>query len=198
MSDAEFLAFLAGFFTTAMTTLIPGALVYAWMDWRHIDTLIAAGKQSGLSLLNLCVWAKTTAGMGSLYRSQHELCAVFKFGNAPHVNNVNSAGTVDPDPICGPPAAWRALAASAMSCFRSTRRRSPSACSPTPSLMPRSAAIRCWIRSWAAARHCSPATRSAGAASASRLIPCMSMLPSGAAEGHPPRRDLRGHRRDIR
>ena len=42
MSDAEFLAFLAGFFTTAMATLIPGALVYAWMDWRHIDTLIAA------------------------------------------------------------------------------------------------------------------------------------------------------------
>jgi hypothetical protein len=69
-----------------MTTLIPGALVYAWMDWRHIDTLIAAGKQSGLSLLNLCVWAKTTAGMG--YRSQHELCAVFKFGIEPHVNNV--------------------------------------------------------------------------------------------------------------
>ncbi len=88
MSDAEFLAFLAAFFTTAMTTLIPGALVYAWMDWRHIDTLIAAGKQSGLSLLNLCVWAKTTAGMGSLYRSQHELCAVFKFGDEPHVNNV--------------------------------------------------------------------------------------------------------------
>ena len=88
MSDAEFLAFLAGFFTTAVTTLIPGALVYAWMDWRHIDALIAAGKQSGLSLLNLCVWAKSTAGMGSLYRSQHELCAVFKFGNEPHVNNV--------------------------------------------------------------------------------------------------------------
>jgi DNA modification methylase len=88
MSDAEFLAFLASFFATAMTTLIPGALVYAWMDWRHIDTLIAAGKQSGLSLLNICVWAKTTAGLGSLYRSQHELCAVFKFGDEPHVNNV--------------------------------------------------------------------------------------------------------------
>ena len=88
MSNAEFLAFLAGFFTTALTTLIPGALVYAWMDWRSIDTLIAAGKQSGLSLLNLCVWAKTTAGMGSFYRSQHELCAVFKFGDEPHVNNV--------------------------------------------------------------------------------------------------------------
>ena len=38
MSDAEYLAFLAGFFTTAMTTLIPGALVYTWMDWRAIST----------------------------------------------------------------------------------------------------------------------------------------------------------------
>jgi hypothetical protein len=55
MSFAEFLAFLAGFFTTAVTTLIPGALVYTWMDWRHIDALIAAGKQSGLALLNICV-----------------------------------------------------------------------------------------------------------------------------------------------
>jgi DNA modification methylase len=88
MSFAEFLAFLDGFFTTAVTTLIPGALVYTWMDWRHIDALIAAGKQSGLALLNLCVWGKSTAGMGSFYRSQHELCAVFKFGDEPHVNNV--------------------------------------------------------------------------------------------------------------
>ncbi|MEJ2207279.1 MAG: site-specific DNA-methyltransferase, partial [Gemmatimonadota bacterium] len=37
---------------------------------------------------NLCVWEKTNAGMGSLYRSQHELVCVFKVGTAPHVNNV--------------------------------------------------------------------------------------------------------------
>ena len=39
-------------------------------------------------LLNLCVWAKTNAGMGSFYRSQHELVFVFKVGTGRHINNV--------------------------------------------------------------------------------------------------------------
>lgn len=88
MSDDEFVAFLKGYFQTAASALIDGALLFCWMDWRHIDALITAGKATGLSLLNVCVWAKNAAGMGSLYRSQHELCTVFKFGTAPHVNNV--------------------------------------------------------------------------------------------------------------
>jgi DNA modification methylase len=88
MSDGEFIAFLTRYFETAGTALTDGALLYVWMDWRHIDALITAGKTTGLSLLNICIWAKTAAGMGSLYRSQHKLCSVFKFGTAPHVNNV--------------------------------------------------------------------------------------------------------------
>ncbi|MGZ9066852.1 MAG: DNA-methyltransferase, partial [Burkholderiales bacterium] len=48
----------------------------------------AAGRRCGLELFNLCVWAKTNAGMGSLYRSQHELISVFKNGASTHVNNV--------------------------------------------------------------------------------------------------------------
>jgi DNA modification methylase len=88
MSDNEFIAFLTGYFETAVTALVDGALLYTWMDWRHVDALITAGKTTGLSLVNICVWTKTAAGMGSLYRSQHELCTVFKFGTAPHVNNV--------------------------------------------------------------------------------------------------------------
>ena len=39
-------------------------------------------------LLNLCVWNKSNAGMGSLYRSRHELVFVFKVGAAPHFNAV--------------------------------------------------------------------------------------------------------------
>jgi DNA modification methylase len=58
------------------------------MDWRHIYELLLAGRQSELELVNLCVWAKTNAGMGSFYRSQHELICVFKAGNAQHSNNV--------------------------------------------------------------------------------------------------------------
>jgi DNA modification methylase len=42
----------------------------------------------GLNPLNLIIWAKTNAGMGSLYRSQHELLPLFKKGTASHVNNV--------------------------------------------------------------------------------------------------------------
>jgi DNA modification methylase len=47
-----------------------------------------AATKLGLVPLNLIVWAKTNAGMGSLYRSQHELLPLFKKGTAPHVNNV--------------------------------------------------------------------------------------------------------------
>jgi hypothetical protein len=58
------------------------------MDWRHLGEVLAAGKSAYCELKNLCVWSKTNGGMGSLYRSQHELVFVFKAGTAPHINNV--------------------------------------------------------------------------------------------------------------
>ena len=63
-------------------------LVYVCMDWRHMEELLAAGRAINAELLNLCVWAKDNGGMGSLYRSQHELVFVFKTGSGPHRNNV--------------------------------------------------------------------------------------------------------------
>jgi DNA modification methylase len=57
------------------------------MDWRHLYELFVAGRAAKLALKNLCVWAKTNAGMGTFYRSQHELIAVFKVGTAPHINS---------------------------------------------------------------------------------------------------------------
>jgi DNA modification methylase len=65
-----------------------GALIYACMDWRHMGELLTATRGVGLELLNLCVWAKTNGGMGTLYRSRHELVFVLKNGQAPHLNNV--------------------------------------------------------------------------------------------------------------
>jgi DNA modification methylase len=65
-----------------------GAIVFLCMDWRHMEELLEAGGDSFTELKNVCVWAKTNAGMGSLYRSQHELVFVFKTGTAPHRNNV--------------------------------------------------------------------------------------------------------------
>lgn len=57
------------------------------MDWRHIDELREAGRQVYTELKNICVWAKDNGGMGSFYRSRHELVFVFKNGTAPHKNN---------------------------------------------------------------------------------------------------------------
>src|SRR5258708_24088313 len=64
-----------------------GGLLGTFIDWRGFPTANAAARRLGLAPLNLIVWAKTNGGMGSLYRSQHELLPLFKKGSAPHVNN---------------------------------------------------------------------------------------------------------------
>lgn len=58
------------------------------MDWRHLQELLDAGLAAYTELKNICVWVKPNAGMGSLYRSQHELVLVFKSGRAQHRNNI--------------------------------------------------------------------------------------------------------------
>ena len=58
------------------------------MDWRHIEEILTAARKSKLELKNLCIWAKDNGGMGSLYRSQHEMVFVFKHGTGKHINNV--------------------------------------------------------------------------------------------------------------
>ena len=90
MDEAAFTAFLAGFMTAAKPHLIDGALIYAFMDGKHIAELLAAGRGAGLAYKALLVWVKsaTGGGMGSFYRSGHELVAVFKHGKAPHRNNI--------------------------------------------------------------------------------------------------------------
>ncbi|GAB5504387.1 DNA modification methylase [Pyruvatibacter sp.] len=88
MSDIEFQQFLAGFLSVASSHLSDGAVIFTCMDWRHIDILVGAGKSLDLDLLNICVWTKPNGGMGSLYRSQHELVAVFKVGSGRAKNNI--------------------------------------------------------------------------------------------------------------
>jgi DNA methylase/ParB-like nuclease domain len=65
-----------------------GSIHFHCMDWRHAGEMLAAGKAAYSELKNLCVWCKTNGGMGSLYRSQHELVFVWKSGKAPHINNI--------------------------------------------------------------------------------------------------------------
>jgi hypothetical protein len=58
------------------------------MDWRHMGELLAAGRQTYDTLLNVCVWVKDNDGMGSFYRSRHELVFVFRNGKRRHRNNI--------------------------------------------------------------------------------------------------------------
>ena len=88
MTEDEFTAFLATVFVNLASHSADGAIHFVCMDWRHIGEVIAAGRDAYTELKNLCVWAKTNGGMGSLYRSQHELVFVFKAGNGAHINNV--------------------------------------------------------------------------------------------------------------
>ena len=88
MTEAEFTDFLTTAFRQLAAASADGAIQFICMDWRHLGEVIAAGKEAYGELKNLCVWAKTNGGMGSLYRSQHELVFVFKAGTAPHINNV--------------------------------------------------------------------------------------------------------------
>lgn len=88
MSDDEFRAFLHDCMKLARDHSREGSLHYQFIDWRHIADMVNVGEELFSSLMNICVWAKSNGGMGSFYRSQHEMVAVFKHGDAPHVNNV--------------------------------------------------------------------------------------------------------------
>lgn len=88
MSETEFAGFLEAVTRNMEAVSADGALHYICMDWAHLHELLTAGKAVYHDLKNICVWTKTNAGMGSLYRSQHEMIAVFKAGSGPHINNV--------------------------------------------------------------------------------------------------------------
>src|SRR3974377_1972777 len=88
MTDAEFRAFNTAWIGASLPHLHDGGLFATFIDWRGDPAGVRAAVQLELPPFHLIVWAKTNAGMGSLYRPQHELLPLFKKGNAPHVNNV--------------------------------------------------------------------------------------------------------------
>lgn len=88
MSDDEFISFLTAALAETAQFSIDGALIYVFMDWRGQFAVMRAAQSLGLRQHNLCVWDKGSGGMGSHYRSQHELCLIYKKGRAPHVNTV--------------------------------------------------------------------------------------------------------------
>ncbi len=88
MNSAQFTTFLEEALRPLARMSADGALLFVCMDWRHTFELTAASRRLDLDLKNLVVWRKDNAGMGSLYRSQHELIFVMKSGQKPHINNV--------------------------------------------------------------------------------------------------------------
>jgi DNA modification methylase len=88
MTEAEFTAFLNTAFSLMALHSAPGSLHFVFMDWRHLGELIAAARDIYAELKNVCVWVKDNGGMGSLYRSQHELIFVYRYGSERHRNNV--------------------------------------------------------------------------------------------------------------
>jgi DNA modification methylase len=87
MSAQEFTGFLARVFAHLVAHSKDGSIHDVCMDWRHIVEIMAAGRKAYSELKNLCIWNKNNAGMGSFYRSKHELVFVWKNGAAPHINN---------------------------------------------------------------------------------------------------------------
>ncbi len=87
MSRDEFTRFLVDSLRPAAASCVDGAIAYVCMDWRHLEELSIAGREVFSELKNVCVWNKKNAGMGTFYRSKHEMIFVFKVGKAEHINN---------------------------------------------------------------------------------------------------------------
>lgn len=91
MSTAQFREFLDSTLTACIKVSRAGAVHFVMMDWRHAGDLIAAASPIYDDLINMCVWNKSNAGMGSLYRSKHELVFVYRVAGAQHFNAVELA-----------------------------------------------------------------------------------------------------------
>src|SRR4051794_4636343 len=93
MSSTAFAGFLTDTLGNAANACNDGAIAFVCMDWRHMGELLTAGQSVFSELKNLCVWNKTNGGMGTFYRSKHELVFVFKVGTAPHTNSFGLGDT---------------------------------------------------------------------------------------------------------
>ena len=87
MTSDEFRSFLESVFGHMAAHSADGSIHFICMDWRHLGETLAAGASIYAELKNLCVWVKSNGGMGTFYRSRHELVFAFKNGTAAHINN---------------------------------------------------------------------------------------------------------------
>jgi DNA modification methylase len=92
MNKARFIRFLSDVFLNLQKFTVQASIHYICMDWKHIQEITTAAA-TYTEFKNLCVWNKSNAGMGSFYRSKHELVFVFKNGKGKHVNNFGLGAT---------------------------------------------------------------------------------------------------------
>ncbi|MGL4562709.1 MAG: site-specific DNA-methyltransferase [Brevinema sp.] len=88
MSRKEFTDFLEKALSNVTKYSKDGSVHYICMDWRHMLEVQTVGEKLYSELKNICVWNKGYGGMGSLYRSQHEMVFVFKYGEGEYTNNI--------------------------------------------------------------------------------------------------------------
>src|SRR5712691_2038420 len=88
LGEGQYTDYLGCTFDHLARHTVDGSLHYVFMDWRHLSEILTAGEQAYTELKAVCIWVKDNGGMGSLYRSQHELIFVFKNGKESHRNNV--------------------------------------------------------------------------------------------------------------
>ena len=93
MSPSQFTTFLREALMPAAARCREGAIAYVCMDWRHMREMLAAGDAVFHELKNLCVWNKSNGGMGSFYRSKHELVFVWKVRSGRHINSFGLGDT---------------------------------------------------------------------------------------------------------
>ena len=87
MTTAQFTSFLRAAFQNLVERTTDGSIHFICMDWRHMAEMLEAGTEVYSELKNLIVWCKDNGGMGTFYRSRHELIFAFKHGTASHHNN---------------------------------------------------------------------------------------------------------------
>ena len=88
MTEAEFAEFISGFMQHLVKFSSDGSLHYIFMDWRNINIVLNQGKKYYTELKDIAIWDKGQGGMGSMYRSQHEMIPIFKNGKAKHQNHI--------------------------------------------------------------------------------------------------------------
>jgi DNA modification methylase len=88
MSDDEFVRFVGEALRPAKDCTRDGGVHFICIDHHHVDQLMTAAQSIYGARLHICVWNKSNAGMGSLYRSKHEFVAVYRVGSAQPMNNV--------------------------------------------------------------------------------------------------------------